>query len=478
MGGDLRNEWLDGALSAVLARAARRTAAHRFWPAAGGGLSVPFALFSLLLALAAGAAIDMASWLHARTDTMLAVDAAVVAGGKSLQLGAPDPEAVAVAMRHYLRNSEGRLRVESDSIAFAVAEGGSALTAYGTAYIATPFMAIVGIDRLPLMARTGGEFATARLASGTNARASIEIALMLDVSSAMRGDRINAIKDAARDLADIVVWQDQSRYTARLALVPYASDIRLELDLYLAVRDPSMPGPINGEPYPCLDADPAASCTDLYYRRGCLVERTGSDRFTDAGPGPGRYLMPLFTTAAANCRTPAASAVLPLTADRAVISERIAGLAPGGARAAQLGTAWSWYLLSPDWQSVLPPDSAPTPYDVPKTRKIAVLLIGGGSDVTYSQHGMPAWLTGAPSPVAAVNGPADDQALALCAGMKRAGIEIFTVGFGIAGAEEAGGFVAACASDRAHARRARTPAQLRSTFRDIAMHIVTLDIAY
>ena len=57
---------------------------------------------------------------------------------------------------------------------------------------------------------------------GTN----VETSLMLDVTGSMCQPctKIDAVKSAAKDLIDIVVWADQSKYYSRVALAPFAEE--------------------------------------------------------------------------------------------------------------------------------------------------------------------------------------------------------------------------------------------------------------
>ena len=60
----------------------------------------------VVLMLAIGAAVDMGRWLHARDQTVAAIDAAVLAGGRALQTnGADKAGAVAAAQSTTTRTS-------------------------------------------------------------------------------------------------------------------------------------------------------------------------------------------------------------------------------------------------------------------------------------------------------------------------------------------------------------------------------------
>ena len=47
------------------------------------------------------------------------------------------------------------------------------------------------------------------------------------------------------------------------------------------------------------------------------------------------------------------NSIQPLTNDTAMLKRRIDKLQTGGSTAGHLGTAWAWYLLSPNWNTVL-----------------------------------------------------------------------------------------------------------------------------
>ena len=51
--------------------------------------------------------------------------------------------------------------------------------------------------------------------------------MMLDVTGSMAGDKIVDLQVAAKDLIDIVVWGDQSKYTSKVALAPFAPAVNV-----------------------------------------------------------------------------------------------------------------------------------------------------------------------------------------------------------------------------------------------------------
>ena len=104
-----------------------------------------------------------------------------------------------------------------------------------------------------------------------------------------------------------------------------------------------------------------------YYRSDCVVERTGTQKYTDAAPGAGQYVMAHYTTSSTGsgankkgvCVVP--SPVIPLTSDQTTVLDAIKNLQAGGGTAGHLGTAWAWYTISPNWASLWPVAASPDP---------------------------------------------------------------------------------------------------------------------
>jgi Flp pilus assembly protein TadG len=84
-----------------------------------------------------------------------------------------------------------------------------------SAVLSTYFVHLVGVNTL-----TVGASAEV-MRQGIN----LEIALVLDVTGSMSGQRIVDLKDAAKDLVDIVVYADQSQYYSKVAVVPYSNAV-------------------------------------------------------------------------------------------------------------------------------------------------------------------------------------------------------------------------------------------------------------
>ncbi len=290
-----------------------------------GNVAIVFALTLMVLVQAAGGAVDYGRCLNARSQMQTALDAAVLAAGRVLQTSGGDQSAALRAARQYYDQLRSRLSA-SDGASFAVTGGGTAVEGVSSATIPTPFLHAMGIADLLVSAS-----AKAVLEAGGNAGTSLEIALMLDITGSMAGQKIADLKLAAMDLINTVVWADQGTYSSRVAIAPFAA--RVSAAGYgTAVTGLPAAQTFFGQPRKLIQ---------------CVTERTGADALTDEAPENGRYVSAYMgdagAAAAANpgnysssgvCYDPSASAtVMPLTSDRAALKAHVDGLRAGRRRA-------------------------------------------------------------------------------------------------------------------------------------------------
>jgi hypothetical protein len=444
-------------------------------------------LMGLVLMLAIGAAIDVGRWLHARDQTVSAVDSAVLAGGRWLQTNSGDTGgAVATAQKFYSQNVATRLPVTGDTIAFAVGDDGMSISATGTAYIQTPFLQIANIDKLPLIAEGQQPIAQAQLAvTGGNGSQiqSLEISVMLDVTGSMAGQKLQDLKDSASDLLNIVLLSGQSNLTVKVGIVPFSEDIRLPNSgaLNLARGTSNLPSTKS-----ITTGSGRSQTTTKYYLSDCVVERAGNQKYTDAAPAAGQYVMAHYTTSSSGgkgkCTVPSTAAIAPLTSDKSSLLTIVSNLKAAGGTAGHLGTAWAWYLLSPNWASLWP-TSTPAPYGTETVQKIAILMTDGEYNTQYDSNGISVNQNSYPTCSSAANDCSTTQARALCAAMKQKGIVIYTIGFQLGGNQTAIDTLSQCATapttpmDHVKFYNVTSGVQLKQAFRDIALKLTSLHLS-
>ncbi len=431
-----------------------------------GSVAIIFGLTAIVLFAMIGLSVDYARFVSARNQTIEATDAAVLAGARALQAnGGDQAAAIKVAETYYKQATKSRmgLLANSDSIDFVVTDDGTAMITKGNAQIATPFMnlAFLGTPQsksLLLLRTSGADYSKAVLAVGGNGQTSLEVSMMLDITGSMAGQKLTDMKSAASDLVNIVVWKDQSQYTSRIAIVPFAYDVRLPASAFASATG-----------YTKSTTSP------------CVVERTGSEKYTDAGPGTNKYVMVHSSSSSKvspTCDLASTEELLPLTSDTTALLAKINGLKTEGSTAGHIGTAWAWYMLSPNWASLWPSASRPAAYGTDKLKKIAVLMTDGEYNTSYTSNGYAVSETINGLKVTCRGSANVDcssaQALAQCTAMKAQGIEVYTVGFQLGDSQLATNTLSSCATDADHFYNSSTGDALKAAFRDIALKISTL----
>jgi Flp pilus assembly protein TadG len=394
-----------------------------------GAVAIIFAFTVFILLGIVGGAVDYGRWLTAKSKQQAAIDAAVLAAGRVFQISNGDTyQSIAAADEYYSKMKSTLL--SNDTTNFAVVDNGGAMLATSSAVVITPFLQFAGVSSLPVNITS-----KAVMTAAGNADKSIEISLMLDVTGSMGGSKISDLKLAAKDLIDIVVWDDQSEHYSRVAIAPFSEHVNIGTQYFQKVTGQT----------------PSGSGTD----RTCVRERQTFDRYTDAAPGPGNYFDRY--PGSGTCRPQ--SLILPLSSNKSTLKSHLDGLGAQGRTAGHLGTAWAWYMLSPKWNNVFSSSPAPASYSNSDVQKIAVLMTDGEYNQYYS---------GASSAT---------QAREVCSNMKAAGLTVYTVGFQLNTGGEAYQTMQQCATSSSHFFNSTTGDELRQAFREIALQVVTLRLS-
>lgn len=229
----------------------------------------------------------------------------------------------------------------------------------------------------------------------------------------------------------------------------------------------------------CLDY----GCGRMFYKEDaasyiastCLVERPGAQAYTDASPsGAG---IGILYTSDGTCST--SNYVTPLTSNKARLNTAIDNLSTGGMTAGQIGAAWAWYMISPNFKDIWDDEAEnkPADYDEDDLVKVAVLMTDG--EFNYSScYGVNYSLL--PSAFKAANCDTKttfEQAQALCTNMKAAGVVVYTVGLELGTSPDTINFLTNCASNPQYAHLASSTAELQVAFKKIAQSISRLRLS-
>ena len=202
----------------------------------------------------------------------------------------------------------------------------------------------------------------------------------------------------------------------------------------------------------------------------CMVERYGDDADTDVAPGTSP--LGIYYTRDGSCDTD--NYVTPLTPNKTRLNAAIDHLTTGGSTAGQLGIAWAWYALSPNFASVWDKETvnAPMAYGTPELAKVAILMTDGEFNYTTCEGRSTA------SAGCSADSPFT-QAQAICTAMKAPGsdIIIYTVGLELGTATDTTTFLTNCATSPQHAFLAADTEELKVAFQKIATSISKLRLS-
>lgn len=494
-----------------------------------GAIAILAALTLTLMVGAVGGAVDFGRVYSARLETQAALDAAVLVAGRKLQVrDVTEGEAKSAAATFFDNNKSDW--VSTTELDIQIADG-TRITALASVRVPATLASILGVPYFDIAVRS-----SVQLAAGGGAGGNLEMAVALDVTGSMcddgvgpcrSGTKLDALKEAAKDLVNIVVWEDQSKYTSKMALIPFSTMVRVGPNgggsaimtaltnlgptwsgwLQICTAGSGSSGSETGGNWSCSASEPRYQAS--WKLAPCVTDRTGSAEFTDTRPGSAAWLnghdgtlMPwaIDSTGAAPSSGVGATAsdpsyqwnynptgtcydvaeaneMTPLSSDRASLVGKIENLDAFGATSGALAAAISWYALSPEWSTIWPSASRPAAYGdleirdagVPRLRKIAVLMSDG---VFNTFRG---WKDQSQQDVS-------NRAKQICTAMKAKGIEIYTVAFELDSLAPAQRAVAedtlkTCGTDLQHFYNAFDAEQLKTAFRDIALKVSTMRLS-
>jgi len=306
----------------------------------------------------------------------------------------------------------------------------------------------------------------------------IEVALVLDNTGSMAGQRIQDLKEAAADLVDIVVQDVQAPFYTKVAIAPYSMGVNVGAYAQ-QVRGSFSGGACNSPGCQSYKFTNPSGSLKTFAISNCVSERTGANAFTDAAPST-----TLLGRNYASTNNPCSSAVImPLSSDKTALKASISGLSAGGSTGGHIGVGWGWYLVSPNFSYLWPTASQPAAYGTDKLLKVVVIMTDGEYNSVYCNGVIAKDSTtgsGATTDHINCNAPNGDsylQAQTLCNNMKAAGVIVYTVGFDVINTVKAQNLVANCATDAQHVYLPATGSDLKLAFHAIAEDIRNLRIS-
>ncbi len=409
---------------------------HRFVQLADGSIAIIFALSITALFGMVALAVDLARAYNLSSKINTALDAAALAGAKLLDGGASDAQIQQTAAT-YFNAHMASLHIHDTSLGTfnaAIDRANSTVTATINASLGTTFGRVIGRNSIDML----------KSATVNYQMRDVELAMALDITGSMLdANKLGDLKQASKDVLETLLQDARTETSVRVALVPWSASVNAG-SLATTVS--------NG-----MSAD------------GCVVERTGADAATDAA-AYGSAAVGTSSAAAAPAYSCPNDPVVPLSGkgQLSTLKAMVDNFSAIGGTAGHIGSAWGWYMLSPNWGALLPASAAPAPYNPSKTIKAVMLMTDGEFNVAY----------GNPNPYSAAQvDEAYNKYRALCDAMKAKKVVVYTVGFGLIKGSRAETEMGYCATTAAHFYPAANGNELKDAFRAIANQLMSLRLA-
>lgn len=401
-----------------------------------------FGLAAVPLMGAVGLAIDGGRAYLVQNRMAKALDAAGLAAARV----ALSDRAAADAQRFFDANfPKGYLGASKVVVGYSTDANVDFITLSAQTTIPTVIMSILGFETLTV----------AETAKIQRLNRGLELALVLDTTGSMSSTQMTWLRDSANALVNILFGPDDELDTLWISVVPYTSTVNIGGDrtAWLSPADGVRTGASDFGPTswkgcvmardPTLGRDKSddpptvAPFTSFLYPDGVDNDWILED---------GSYSLNTARSAGNTGRGPNLGCgipVTPLTNTKSVVKAAIDALQPWsrGGTASNLGMVWGWRTISPRWRGAwggTTPDSQPLDYGDPLMDKAVVLMtdglnqffnVDGDSETDYTGYGRLSDLgvTNRDAGIELLNNKLKDS----CESMKKEGIIIYTITFGV-----------------------------------------------
>ncbi len=367
-------------------------------------------------------AVNLDRSQSARVTIQSAIDAASLAGARMLEDSTRTDSDVAAIARAYfaagVANVHGDVACPQPTVVINRAEASVRVSADCDLPVLLPL--VMKREAMLVGAAAGARANLTKL----------DLAMMLDVSGSMSGQKLEDLKDAAQAAVNTLITPGTGE-RVRIGYVTYST----------AVNAGSYAAAVRGPSY-----DPSTEPT-------CVSERDGWAAFRDDEPAVDAWIGGLAT----GCPT---STLMPLTSKVTDLTTAIEALTAGGYTAGHLGVAWSWYLIAPDWDDIWPTTARPLAYSEPDTIKAVILMTDGKFNTEYSTP---------------EGKDTKAQAKELCKKMRAKGVRVFAVAF--EAPESSKTLLKACAYEADQYFEAENGDELKAAYAEIAAKLNRLRVA-
>ncbi len=396
----------------------------------GGAAIVLIAAASIVLVGAAGLAFDSGRGYLIQARLSQAVDAAALAGGRSLSIGGGGDYKQQIEKYLKANLPDTYMGVKIDPPQIKLSGDGDQVTVSASATIPTTLMRVMHVDDL----RVSASSTVNREVKG------LEVALVLDNSTSMRGSKLSDLKTSANLLLDILYGDNETVEDLHVSIVPFSGRSNLVGATSVHPESPVDPD------YVCLDTRPAPHNTD-----DATPTDSPFDHFSGGYAPPSRNYKRWVCPEAG---------VLPLEQAKTTVEDALEDMAARGCTRYDIGAVWGWRNLSEDWRGVWGSSDLPMDYDESTMDKAIIIMTDGANTP---------WCVGDPED----QSQTETMFSTICSDMKAKGIIVYTITFKLED-EATNDLFEACASGSERYFKSPNGDELESAFTIIANDLSTL----
>ena len=334
-----------------------------------GSIATFLAAAAIPLVAFGGLAVDTARGYLMKSRLSYALDSAALAAGRAMYDEDLRDQMVAVFFNanfpeNYMGASVVGPVIEVDTVTNTIKLNASA-------NMPTSLMQVLGFSTMDVTGNT----------EVTLSSRNVEVSLVVDITGSMAGSRIADLKTAAHGLVDIIVKDQQIPHYSKVAIVPYAAGVNLG-SYASQVRGPisggtcTSPGCTN---YTFPRWQNSANQAQTFSISTCVSERTGINAYTDVAPSTS-YVGRNYPAPNNPCPS---SQIVPLTSNKTTLHDAIDLLDTEGSTAGQIGLAWGWYMVSPNFGYLWPADSQPADYGAEDLVKVVIFMTDGDLNTAH-----------------------------------------------------------------------------------------------
>ncbi|MEQ8822852.1 MAG: pilus assembly protein TadG-related protein [Filomicrobium sp.] len=444
-----------------------------------GSTMIMFAGVFMVLAITVGASLDFARLNSVQTALQRDLDAAVLASATKMSENVTAKEIADVYFGDNWRETH-----QSGKVNVSLSSADNTISATANTPVPMTLMKLFGVNE-------GTAKAVSKVSVGGN---DVEIALVLDTTGSMEGQKLVDLKTAANKLIDIVYQLDGSKDHVKVALIPFSQYVNVGLaNRYQSWID--VAADTSSTTHQCYEHKPIIGKSNCSMQTGTTSNDGSTSTYQyevcDYEYGPTETKCSDVTTsskwygcvgsrnAPLNARDEQYSTripgimnvtcsdeLLPLTNDKVAIKARLQSMAAKYETYIPAGLIWGWRALS----SIAPFDqgaakSAVTSGDV---KKIMVVMTDGEN--TKSK------LMDQPKHDGTSKSDADALTTSLCDKIKGDGIEVFSVAFNVSSSTTLK-TLEGCASDISNFFKTGSGNELKQAFAKIGYSTRSISLA-